>query len=153
MHKIYIEQGKYNFIYNIPQILYSTIISTVLLILIKYLALSENNIIEFKQSKVSNILFDKLEKLLKFIFIKSILFFSLSFILLMIFWYYLISFCSIYKNTQIHLIKDTIMSFVLSLLYPSVLYLIPGIFRIKALNDKKKSSSSLYYLSKIIQML
>ena len=49
MHKIYEEKGKFQFIYQLPQIIYSTIISSVLDYLLKFLALSEDYILEFKK--------------------------------------------------------------------------------------------------------
>ena len=48
IHKIYKEKGVYNFDYQIPQILYSFIISHFLCNLIKYLSLSGRNISEIK---------------------------------------------------------------------------------------------------------
>ena len=51
MHKIYEDKGKFNFLYQIPQILYSTIISKLIDSLIKTLALSQDDIIELKQEK------------------------------------------------------------------------------------------------------
>ena len=48
-------------------------------------------------------------------------------------------FCAIYKNTQIHLLKDTLMSFGLSMISPFVIYLLPGLFRIPALSNIKKN--------------
>ena len=41
MHKIYQDKGVYNLLYQLPKILYSTIISSILNLLIKFLALSE----------------------------------------------------------------------------------------------------------------
>ena len=83
--------------------------------------------------------------------IKLIIFFILIFLFLILFWFYLICFCGIYKNTQIHLIKDTIISFGLSLLYPFILNLLPGIFRIPSLNSNNKEY--LFKISKIFQLL
>ena len=51
MHKIYIDEGNYNFIYQIPQIIYSSLISNIISILIKFLALTEKNILELKKEK------------------------------------------------------------------------------------------------------
>ena len=59
---------------------------------------------------------------------------------------------AIYRNTQLHLLKDTLMSFVLSLIYPFALYLLPGIFRIPALSDEKKNKKCLYDFSKLLQI-
>ena len=62
-------------------------------------------------------------------------------------------FGAIYRNTQIHLLKDTLLSFGLSLLYPFGICLLPGFFRIQALSDPKKKSAYLYNFSKVLQML
>ena len=51
MHKIYKDEGTFNFIYQLPQILYSTIISAVINIIIKKLALSEKDVLRIKQQK------------------------------------------------------------------------------------------------------
>ena len=50
MHKIYIDKGKYDFIYQISNILLSTIISIIITTIIKYLSLTETNIIEIKNN-------------------------------------------------------------------------------------------------------
>ena len=57
----------------------------------------------------------------------------------------------IYRNTQIHLLKDTLMSVGLSLLFPFGYYILPGLFRIPALSNHKKKKKCLYNFSKIIQ--
>ena len=57
----------------------------------------------------------------------------------------------IYKNTQIHLLKDTLISFGLSLSIPFVFYLLPGIFRIPSLSDINKNRKYLYSLGKFLQ--
>ena len=62
-------------------------------------------------------------------------------------------FCAIYRNTQLHLIKDTLLSFGLSLLYPFGIYLLPGIFRIPALSNRKSKESYVYNFSVILQMI
>ena len=51
MHKIYEDKGKFNILYQIPQILYSTIISKAIDGLIRTLALSQDNIVELKKEK------------------------------------------------------------------------------------------------------
>ena len=62
-------------------------------------------------------------------------------------------FCAIYVNTQIHLIKDTLLSYIVSFFYPFLFNLIPGIFRIPSLSDNKSNRKVLYIISKIIQMV
>ena len=68
-----------------------------------------------------------------------------------IFWYYVSIFCVIYRNSQFHVVKDTLISFGLSLSYPIGLCLLPGIFRIPSLKASKKNKKCLYKLSQFIQ--
>ncbi len=60
-------------------------------------------------------------------------------------------FCSVYPNTQMHLLKDTLISFGISFIYPFALYFIPTIFRIPALADNNRRY--LYRISVLLQML
>ena len=151
MHKIYEDEGKFNFLYQIPQIVYSTLIGYIINSLIKFLSLSENNILEFKRAKFKSGLITHAKKLLKILKIKFTFFFIITFLLLLFCLYYITCFCGIYVNTQYHLIKDSLISFALSLLYPFVTCLIPCIFRFIALNAKKKDKAYLYKFSKFIQ--
>lgn len=82
--------------------------------------------------------------------IKFTLFFILSFSLLILFWIFVSCFCAVYRNTQIFLISDTLISFGLSLMYPFGIYLIPVIFRIYALRSKK--SECIYKISLFTQL-
>ena len=153
MHKIYVDQGSYNFIYQLPQIICSSLISGVLNALFKFLALSQSNILNLKKIKVKSDLDKKINDLNNKLEIKWISFFILSFILLLFFWYYLSAFGAIYRYTQIHLIKDTLISFGLSLIYPFGIYLLPGLFRIPSLSNINNKKSYCYKISLIIQMI
>ena len=155
MHKIYEEKGKFNFLYNLPKIIYSTIISSIINFIILFFSLTEKDIIKIKiqvevYKKDLNKVKEETEKCLK---IKILIFFVLNLLFLCFFWYYLSSFCAVYKNTQIHLIKDVSISFLLSLLYPFGFQLIPGMLRIPALRDNNKNRKTLYEISKIIQLI
>ena len=149
MHKIYEDKGTFNFVYQLPQIIYSSLISSVLNVLLKLLALSQEDIINFKQNK----LIEKETDLKRKLYIKFISFFILGFILLFCFGYYLSMFCAVYINTQIHLIKDTLISFCISLVSPMIIYIFPGLFRIPSLSNRNKKRKYLFLIGKIIQML
>ena len=92
----------------------------------------------------------KLYKKIKIIFL---LYSIISTILLLCFWYYVSIFCAVYKNTQIHLIKDIMMSFGTSLVYPFGIYLLPGICRIPTLSKKGNKKECLYKFSKLFLMI
>ena len=150
MHKIYKSGGGYDFSYHIAQIVYSTIISCLLLILVELIALSEDNVIKIRQAKKEE-LNEVIDKQKKYIFCKFITFYIVIFVFLLFFWYYVGCFCAVYKNTQIQLLKDTLISFCCSLLYPFIIFFLPGLFRIPAIKDEKKDSKYQYKFSKFVQ--
>ena len=152
MHRIYENKGKFDIEYQLSKIIYSSHISMVLNTIVKLLALSNDGIIELKQNKEKIDIDERRDKLKSKLNIKFGLYFILSFILLLFFWYYISMFGAIYRNTQLHLLKDTLMSFALSLIYPFALYLLPGMFRIPALSDEKKNKKCLYDFSKLLQI-
>ena len=151
MHKIYEDHGIFNFVFQIPQILYSTIISIVIKTILNMLSLTEKNIIEIKNQKSFALANNKMKEKKKCLLIKFILFFTFSFLFLLLFWYYISCFCAVYKNTQIYLIEDTAISFGTSLIYPFALNMIPGLIRIHSIKNKDKSC--LYLISKILQLI
>ena len=153
MHKIYSTGGSYDFIYQIPKIIYSSLISTIVNSIFKSLSLSELNVLELKNENNVNKLDNKVLKVEKCLCYKFMIFFRLSFVLLLFCWYYLSCFCVVYKNTQIQLIKDSLIGFSLCLLYPFGLYLIPGVFRIPSLKNPKKNNKAMYNFSKLLQLM
>ena len=150
MHKIYVDKGKFDFIYNIPKILYSSIISTVINTIISNLSLTQKNVLKLRKDKDEMKV--KMKKIAKCLNIKFIILFISKFLFLLFFWYYISCFCSVYKNTQIYLFKDTLMSFGLSLLYPFGLSLIPGTIRIPSLRTENELELA-YKFSKILQLI
>ena len=156
MHKIYTDGGSFNFIYNIPQILYSSLISGFINAIIKILALTDSGFSQLKRFQYMNNtnntnIMIKSKQTIHMFRIKFLFFFLLTLSLLVLFWFYLACFCAVYKNTQLHLIKDTLISFGTSMIYPFGIYLIPGIFRMNAL--KGKNREFMYKVSKLFQMI
>ena len=148
MHKTYLDYGKYDFIQQIEQIIYSTIVSQILQSLICFLSLTDKNIyeiIELKEIKKENLF-----KILKCIKLKIRGFFLVTIILFIFYWYLITCFCAVYVNTQESFIKDSITSFSLGLVYPFLLYLCPTLLRKISLNSREKRLKILYKLSDII---
>ena len=150
MHKIYKNKGKFDLDNQIPIIIYSTIISSIFETFFSSLALSDDAIISFKQNKSKINLWSRKKYLMNKLKIKFILYFIIGFSLLLFFWYYISMFGVVYKNTQIHLLKDTLISFGISVLYPFGIYLFPGIFRIPALSNIEHKRKYLYNFSKVV---
>ena len=151
MHQIYEDEGVFNFIYQLPQIAYSTIISYFVDNITTFLALSEDNILQLKQDKKFGDLKQKSKRIKNTLKIKFILFFIVNIILILLFWYYLGCFCAVYKNTQYHLIKDTIISFGFGFVTPFGTNIIIALLRIYSLKNYNKSNKIIFKLSKLLQ--
>ena len=149
MHKLYENKGVFDFIYFIPIILYSNIICIIINIIIKNLALSQKNIVKFKSLNNYDECKQQFGKLRKCLLIKFILFFILNFVFLSLFWYYVSCFCAVYKNTQINLIKETLISFGMILLYPFIICLITAYIRITLLKKPETFLGFFFKISKL----
>ena len=150
IHKIYKDEGTYNFIYFIPFIFCSFIISHCIFVIIKYFSLSESNICEINyisHNKIDSLIY----KIKRCIIIKYICFYTLSLIFLFFFWYSLSSFGAVFQNTQIYLIKNTMISFCFSLLYPFIINFIPAFLRFYSLKNSKREC--IYKINRYIQLI
>ena len=144
MHKIYINSERFNILSQIPQILYSFLVSVFIEFIINFLILSEEDIHEIKE----NIKTKKDDEYLPFISakldrikMKFILYFIFSFGLLLFYWYFVATFCAVYENTQIIFIKETFTSFSLNLLYPFFKFIAFTLFRVISLRFGKDNTA------------
>jgi len=153
MHKIYIDKGASNIMYRIAEIIYSSIICVIIKTILDLFSLSEKNILKIKHQNDLKNAINITEKIEKCIKIKFIVYFILSNLFLIFFWYFISCFCVIYNNCQILLILDFLFSLGLSMVYPFALNLIPGIFRIYALRAAKNNRKCLYKFSLILAII
>ena len=149
MHKILIDEGSFDFTYQLPQMIYSLIISSILKAILNYLGLYGKIIIDFKNRENKEI---NTENVLWNIKMKIILFFIITYILLFFFWIYLGCFCAVFENTQIHLLLDVSSSFGISFITPFFKYLLPRMLGIPSLKDKTERPL-MYKFSKLLQFL
>ena len=149
MHKIYLNYGKYDFIQQIPQILYSSVLSLFIDFISLYLMVTQKQIYEIIKLRESD---DKENKMkidhyYNVIRIKYILFFIFTFLIFAFYWYFIASFCAVYENTQIIFLKDFISSFITGMIYPFIISLVLSIFKkISLKNKKKKRCKFLYFI-------
>ena len=150
LHKIYKEGGKYNIINYLPKILIAFGSSHVLTIIIKFIFLSERNILQVrKQSTLSKAI--EISSLVKRrLVIKYIIFYLVGILILGFFWILLSSFGAVFQNTQIIIFENTLISFGISFIYPFFINIFPCILRLFSLKSKSKY---LYNFSKIIQII
>ena len=154
IHKIYEDKEESNFLSQLPEIIYSSFIPYLIERFFKFLCLSEDAIVDIKEEKDIEKDFEKakekskkVESCLK---IKFYIYFILSIIFMIFFWCFISCFCAVYTNTQKMLIKDGFSSFLLSMIYPFIINLLPGLFRIPALRAKNKNKKTLYKISLIV---
>ena len=160
MHQIVEDEGKYNFGYQITPIILSAIISTFFLRIFLLLIITEKDILSIKKMPNKKLALNQKEKTMKCLKIKYLIFFLLNIILLILFWFYLTCLNALYQNTQLHIIKNTFISFGISLFYPFIINILPGFLRIYSLKNntsnntkpKKNNESYNYKVSQIIQL-
>ena len=153
MHQIYDDGGDFNIIYQLPQIIYSTIISIIIDSLISYLGLSQDDILSVKHVKKVSDVDRRAKEVLRSLHIKFIFFFIVIFSFILLYWYYLGCFCAIYTNTQFHLIKDTLIGYGTGFIIPLGKSFVPGIFRIPTLKKYGKGKKVVYKLSQFLQKI
>ena len=153
IHQIYEDSGEYNFSFFLLPIVLSFIFGHILSTIIKYIFLSERNIFEIRKETNLVQALEKKSTAKKNIILKYIIFFVSGTIILIFFWYYISSFGAVYQNTQIFIIKNTLISCLMSLIYPFIINFLPGIFRISALNDTQNKKECIFKFSKILQLI
>ena len=118
MHKMYLDYGKYNFIQQIAQIVFSTVATQMIEVFICFLSLTDKHYYEIKNLKNEEKY--NMFSILKCVERKIIFFYIFTFLLFAFYWYAIACFCAVYQNTQMAFITDSISSFLLGLLYPFI---------------------------------
>ena len=150
MNKLYLSYGKYDFVQQIPQIIYSKILSNLIEVILCYFMLTDKHYYQIKVLSKSDKkqIFD----IIKCARTKLKIFFIFTFILFLFYWYVVTAFCAVYVNTQIAFIKDSLLSSVLGFFTPFIIYLFPCLFRLISLKCKCCNLNFMYTLSEIIPL-
>ena len=148
MHKIYLSYGKYDFIQQIPQIIYSTIVSQIIEVFLCYLSMTDTLIYEIKDLAIEPKNINVIKQTFDHINRKLIIYWIITFICFLVYWYIVAVFCAVYENTQIIFIKDSLISSVTGFIYPFILYIFPSSFR--KCSIRCKNNKCLYKFSEII---
>ena len=103
IHKLYLNNGKYDFCQQIPQIVYSILISQLIEIFLCFLSLTDKHFYHLNKNLTSGSR-KEIKKTKRSINIKLIVFYIFISIFFIFFGYIISIFCGIYRNSQIHLI-------------------------------------------------
>ena len=145
MHNLYVNNGEYDFVQQIPQILYSLIIVHILEVILCFLSLTDTPIYKIKMLSQNKGNAEKILSVINCIKIKLIIFFIFTFLLFLFYWYFISSFCAVYQNTQNIFIRDSMTSFVTSMIDPFLIYLLTNILRAISLSKCCKKKAGLAY--------
>ena len=151
IHKIYEYKGMAKFYLELPKIINSSIISILCNLIINSLALSEKSLLKLKKIKDKYKRDNSSAYLYVFLRRKITIYFVIGFVILIFFWYFISAFCAVYKNTQVIYLKNCSISFCISMLYPFLISLVPGLFRIPSLKSGK--DKILYRIGNILALL
>ena len=151
IHQIFKDKGAYNLGYFLPKTFLSFFVAHIFITAIRFIFLSERNILEVKSQETRNQAADQVDRVKKRLIIKYIIFYIAGVLFLILFWYYLSSFGAVYQNSQIFLIINTFLSSAFSLVYPFFINIIPVVIRKFSLN--KDNREIFYKANKFIQLI
>ena len=153
MHNLYKSGGTYNFFEQFFQMFISTSASQLLQIFLNYFTMTDIYYYRIKNLDKNSVYKVKVLSIINCIKFKLIIFYIFALILFLFYWYAVSTFCAVYVNTQKIFITNSILSFILGLLYPFIIYFIPAEPRLLSFTAKrKKNLKFIYFLSNIIPL-
>ena len=134
-------------IFNIEKIIYASVISYLLKVIISYLIFSERIFLDIK-----NKLYFRKKRIIGNLGMKYMSYFGLGIVILLLFVYYNMCFFAVFPNIQIFVLEISGISFALFMFIPFVINIFPAIVRIYSLKPKKDRQIS-YTLSQFLQLI
>ena len=140
IHKYYLNGVKYIFVDQIFQIAISIIITHIVEIPLCFLSMTDRYIYKIRAIPKEKISGKIIFRILKEIRVKLIIFYTITLIISLFYWYAVSAFCAVYPNTQKLYIVDCLLSLVLYIIDPFIIYALLTILRVislKSINSKK----------------
>ena len=123
MHKKYTQGENLTFVQKLPQILFTLIGAHIIEVLLCYLSLTDTHVYQIKALPIKDKKNGKkIMDILSLIQRKLTSFVIVTFILFLFFWYFISAFCAVYQNTQKIYLRDSMISFAISLIDPFIIY-------------------------------
>ena len=140
IHKYYLNGVKYIFVDQIFQIAISIIITHIVEIPLCFLSMTDRYIYKIRAIPKEKISGKIIFRILKEIRVKLIIFYTITLIISLFYWYAVSAFCAVYPNTQKLYIVDCLLSLVFYIIDPFIIYALLTILRVislKSINSKK----------------
>ena len=135
---------------HLGSIFISIILASILKSIMFILTLTDTDVIDIKDTTHMS-REEKTNRALVKVTTKSTLFFIINFIIMGFFWIYAGSFGIVFKNTQIYLLMDGVVTFCGVLTLPLLFCLLPAALRMVALNGK--NNECLYKFSQFLELI
>ena len=153
LHVLFIFKGNIGISYYMDRIIIITFLSLIIKNILIFFIFTENNVVSIREYNETD-KEDKIRHVFTTVSMKCYIFFIFNLFSLLFIWVYLTCFFIIFKNTQIFVLKNTLIGFGISLFVPIILGFIPCCLRMLALaNRESKNRLFVYYLSKILYIL
>ena len=153
MHDLVVLHANIGIFFNLKNIILTALITLIIKNILLVIAFTDDDITSIRTNVDSNNN-DIIRNVVVIVTIKCYMFFVINLISLIFMWVYIACFFSVYKNTQFFVLKNTLLSFVVCLLIPVFLGMIPAILRWASLQSReKKNRLPAYYIAKVIQIL
>jgi hypothetical protein len=153
IYKINQEENSYNISTEIARIVYSSIISITIGFFVEFFTSTQRNIIKLRNIKPNNLDKEITIQLVRKMKIKFVIYSWINIIFNLLFLYYISAFCAVCSIIQIHMIKDSLMSILLSNSYIVLISLIPTIIRNYSLKKENNQRKFLYLMSRILALI
>ena len=146
-------EENYSFIQKLPQLIFTLVASRIIEVYLCFLSMTDSHIYAIKQISLKSNEGKKVIDIIDCMKRKLIIFFVSTFILFLLFWYFISAFCAVYQNTQKIFLRDSAISFVSSLIEPFLTFGFTTILRKISLSRCCiKKAGCLYKLSDIIPL-
>ena len=121
MHKAN-KTDDYNFVQQLPKIIFSLIATHIIEVLLCYLSMTDTVIYKIKELSRNKQNEEKILDEIKCMRRKLIGFYIFTFLLFLFYWYFISAFCAVYQNTQKTFLLDSLIGIIVQFIDPFFIY-------------------------------
>ena len=112
----------YNFVQQLPKIIFSLIATHIIEVLLCYLSMTDIAIYKIKELSKSKRNEEQIVDTIKCMKRKLVGFFIATFLLFLFYWYFISAFCAVYQNTQKTFLLDSLIGIIMQFIDPFFIY-------------------------------
>ena len=152
LFEVFKSQGIIGIFYDPLFLVYITLIPHIIKNILVLIVFTEDDILIIRNNN-NYAKRELIKDVLTIVTIKVKLFFALGIVTLIFFWVYIACFFSVFKKTTFFVLRNTLISFGVSMIIPILLGAIPAVLRTIALGNRKSEDRFIFYIiSKIFQL-